>query len=172
MYTCLPVTGGNLSDTFLHLVESGLEYYRDEMCRAFAPRTFDFQVAIESPRLWVWWAADAVEAWPLFDARSEGMLVFLRWRYALPKFAPGVLVDTEAPRRVHQLDFCGTRASLDSDSTPTTTSILVTVTEWGQNGECLAPSSRPLFQSYRSLVLKDSYPTSHPPYLQLPTSLH
>ena len=136
-----------LSDVFLYLVESGLEYYRGDM--SFASWTFNFlqvckrwnKVAIGFHRLWVWWVAGAVEAWPLFNIRSKGAPIFLTWRPELPGFTRDVLADTKTPRKIRQLDLHGTREELEhilgaigSDSTSTTSSIRVAARDQGQYG--------------------------------------
>ena len=163
-----------LSNVFLHLVESGLECHFDGDA-SFASWTFNFlqvcrhwnEVAIGFPQLWVRWVVDAVEAWPLFNARSKNTPIFLTWRSELPESTRDVLADTETPRRIRQLDFHGTRAQLEHilgalgpGSTSTTSLIRVALSDWGQNGEHLIHFLSSPFPKLSHLDIRNFLPDS------------
>ena len=105
-----------LGEVFLHIVESGLQ---DNDAR-FSTKTFTFlqvckhwnDVSVGFPRLWSYWVAGAVKAWPLFNSRSKGTPLFLTWRPRLPDSARDILMDPAIPRRIHRLDFIGTSEQL------------------------------------------------------------
>jgi len=99
-----------LSEVFLCLVESGLEYGNT----SFAAGTFGFlqvcrrwnEVAVGFPRLWVWRIPGATKAWPLFSTRSKGAPLFLTWRPELHSPARDALNGSTIPR-IARLDFSG-----------------------------------------------------------------
>lgn len=105
-----------LAEVFLDVAESSLE---DGNTR-FAAGTFSFlqvckhwnEVAVNTPRLWRWWVADAAEAWPLFNSRSEGISLLLTWRSEVPESARDILMDPTVSKRIQQLDFTGTSKQL------------------------------------------------------------
>jgi len=105
-----------LAEVFLHVVESGLQ---DDDSR-FATRTFTFlrvcrrwnEVSVGFPRLWGYWVAGAVKAWPMFNSRSKGAPLLFTWRPRLPDSARDILMDPAIPNRIHRLDFIGTSEQL------------------------------------------------------------
>ena len=111
---CLPAE--LLSGVFLYLVVAGIQYGDAN----FATGTFNFlqvcrrwnEVAVTSPRLWVWWVAGAAKAWHLFKSRSKDSPQFLAWRPQLPDSVRDILTDAAIPGRVRQLDFSGTYEDL------------------------------------------------------------
>ena len=101
-----------MSDVFLFVVKAGLRGGDT----SFAATTFAFsqvcrrwnKIAIASPRLWAWWIPGSFKAWHLFKSRSKDAPLFLTWRQHLPESAHTVLVESETPKRIRQLDFSGT----------------------------------------------------------------
>ena len=93
---------------FLYIVDSGLQ----PGDTSFASRTFNFlkvckrwnQIAINFPRLWRWWVANAVKAWPLFHSRSKDVPISLTWRYRIQFPADFFLRNPGISERIHQLD--------------------------------------------------------------------
>ena len=161
-----------LSSVFLYVVKSSLPRTGHAH---FDPGTFNFlrvcrrwnNVAIGFPRLWVWWVAGAVKAWPLFNARSKGAPLSLMWRIGLPESTRDVLADTGALKRIHQLDFYGTRAQLerlvgshDSTSTSSISSIRLMVIDWGENEEKLTRFLSSPFPKLSKLQIGDLLPDS------------
>ena len=66
------------------------------------------EVAIGSPRLWVWWVPGTTEAWPLFYERSGGAPISLFWRYSYTLLHyPDIPKDAALPERIRLLDFRG-----------------------------------------------------------------
>lgn len=106
---------------FLCIVESSLQY--DDTC--FERGTFRFRevcrgwdkVAVGFPLLWVRWAAGAVEAWPLFKARSKDAPVFVTlkpcnyWK-TIPASSRDILADLAVSGRISRVDFVGTEGQL------------------------------------------------------------
>jgi hypothetical protein len=139
---------------FLYIVETSLE----ENNTNFAPRTFAFlqvckrwnEIAIRFPQLWVWRIPGTIDAWDLFESRSQDAPIFLTWRTWLPEdvepaeSALNILMNTETPRRIRQLDFSGTYQqlesilrALDSRSTSSTSSIRLQCFPYNNNREHL-----------------------------------
>jgi len=106
-----------LAEVFLHVIESGLQ----DSDGRFATRAFAFlrvckrwkEVSVGFPRLWGYWVAGAVKAWPLFNSRSKGAPLLLTWRPQLPDSARDILMDPAIPKRIHRLDFIGTSEQLE-----------------------------------------------------------
>ena len=102
---------------FLYVVETGLR----KEDTAFAAGTFAFlrvckrwnEIAVGFPQLWVWLISGALKAWDLFKSRSKDAPLFLTWRSRLLDFVPSILINTEIPSRIRQLDFNGTREELE-----------------------------------------------------------
>ena len=108
-----------LSEVFLYIVESSL---RDDGL-GFAWGAFKFrqvcerwnEVAIEFPKLWVWWMSGASKVWDLFNARSKGAPISLTWRLRCAE-APvynAIMEDPTIPDRIRTLDFAGTNDQLE-----------------------------------------------------------
>ena len=114
-----------LSEVFLWVVRSsvqdcsiryGLQGWIKDDDPCFGIGTFGFrqvckhwnEVAIGSPKLWVWWFPGATEAWPLFYERSRGAPISLFWRDTptLVRY-PNILKDPTLPKRTRLLDFRG-----------------------------------------------------------------
>ena len=104
-----------LSEIFLYVVEDGIEN-----AVRFAAGTFNFlqickrwnEVAINFPRLWVWWIPGAVKAWPLFNTRAKNAPLFLTVRSYVPILTKDAVMNPAIPRKIHQLDFAGTQQQL------------------------------------------------------------
>lgn len=120
-----------MAEVFLYIVESGLQ----DSDTHFATGTFTFlqvcrhwnEVAISFPRLWSWWVAGAVKAWPLFRSRSKDTPLSLICRSQLPVSARNILTDPAIPSRVRRLDFSGASEQLTQflsvfDSSPSNVS--------------------------------------------------
>jgi hypothetical protein len=106
-----------LAETFLCVVGTGLK----DGNSCFATGTFGFlrvcrhwnDVAVGFPRLWGWWVAGAVKAWPLFNSRSKGTPLCLVWRPRIHASARNMLIDPAIPERIRQLDFSGNSEQLE-----------------------------------------------------------
>ena len=137
-----------MSHVFLFIVDSGLPAEHT----SFAATTFAFlqvcrrwnEVAIAFPQLWVWWIPGTFKAWHLFKSRSKDAPLFLTWQEYLPESAHTVLMESETPKRIRQLDFSGTTHqfkcilnALDSRSLSTTSSIRLRILR-SSDGEHLA----------------------------------
>lgn len=102
---------------FRYVVESGLQINDTR----FTTGTFGFrrvsrhwnEVAIGSPRLWVWWVSGAVSAWPQFNARSKDTPLLLTWRHQPHRSIRDTLMDPTIPARLRTLDFSGTNNDLE-----------------------------------------------------------
>lgn len=133
--------------------------------------TFEFRhvckfwndVAVEFPQVWAWWAARAVRAWPVFNARSKGAPIFLTWRpYHIPASGRDVLADPTIPGRIQQLDFSGTSEQLEQlfgafDSSPPSnaSSIQVHITLCGTRQDIQEHLARFLSSSFPKLLKLD-----------------
>ena len=104
-----------LSEIFLHIVEDDIKH-----ATWFGAGTFNFlrvckrwnEVAINFPRLWVWWASAAIRVWPLFNARSKNAPLFLACRSRPPTPTRHILMDPAVSRRIRQLNFSGIQEEL------------------------------------------------------------
>ena len=69
-------------------------------------------MAVSFPRLWRWWVAGAVKAWPLFNSRSKDTPISLTWRPNFSTPTGNILIDSGVPKRIHQLEFIGSSEQL------------------------------------------------------------